>query len=216
MSQRGRPRSFDRDTALAAAMRVFWERGYENASLSELTAAMGINRPSLYAAFGDKAALFREATELYQRTMSLAGPALANAASARDAVETMLRAYADAYCNPDTPRGCLVVSAAASCPDRETELKAMLAANLHAVGEGIKRRLKQGVEAGEVPETTDIAALASYFEAVLQGLSIQSRTGASRQRLHRIVDCAMTVWDTLVPAAPTPPAIAARGRRQRD
>ncbi len=217
MSQRGRPRAFDRDTALQAAMRVFWERGYEQASLSELTAAMGINRPSLYAAFGDKAQLFREATALYQRTMNFTTPALARP-TARAAVEAMLRDNVDAYCDPTTPRGCLVVSVAAACPDYDSEMKTMLSSKLRTVGESVRQRLKQGVEAGELPADTDVGALAAYFETVLQGLSIQARTGASRQRLHRVVDCAMRVWDGLQAGQQEPasaPTLAPAPARRR-
>ncbi|WP_190286267.1 TetR/AcrR family transcriptional regulator [Cupriavidus cauae] len=217
MSQRGRPRAFDRDTALQAAMRVFWERGYEQASLSELTAAMGINRPSLYAAFGDKAQLFREATALYQRTMNFTTPALARP-TARAAVEAMLRDNVDAYCDPTTPRGCLVVSVAAACPDDDSEMKTMLSSKLRTVGESVRQRLKQGVEAGELPADTDVGALAAYFETVLQGLSIQARTGASRQRLHRVVDCAMRVWDGLQAGQQEPasaPTLAPAPARRR-
>ncbi|ESJ25069.1 TetR family transcriptional regulator [Cupriavidus sp. HPC(L)] len=216
MSQRGRPRAFDRDTALQAAMRVFWERGYEQASLSELTAAMGINRPSLYAAFGDKAQLFQEAMALYQRTMNFTTPALARPA-ARAAIEAMLRDNVDAYCDPTTPRGCLVVSIAAACPDDDSEMKTMLSSKLRTVGESVRQRLKQGVEAGELPADTDIGALAAYFETVLQGLSIQARTGASRQRLHRVVDCAMRVWDSLqgVDEPATAPAVVPASARRR-
>lgn len=199
-------------------MRVFWERGYEQASLSELTAAMGINRPSLYAAFGDKAQLFREATALYQRTMNFTTPALARP-TARAAVEAMLRDNVDAYCDPTTPRGCLVVSVAASCPDEDSEMKTMLSSKLRTVGESVRQRLKQGVEAGELPADTDVGALAAYFETVLQGLSIQARTGASRQRLHRVVDCAMRVWDGLQAldervTAPSPARAPATARRR--
>ncbi|GAB3841743.1 hypothetical protein GCM10029963_13540 [Micromonospora andamanensis] len=114
MATRGRPRTFDRQVALRRAMEVFWRRGYQGASMTELTAAMGIASPSLYAAFGSKEALFREAVELYNSTEG-AGPraALDGGVTARAAIEAMLRHQAYAYVDPANPSGCLVVLAGA-------------------------------------------------------------------------------------------------------
>jgi AcrR family transcriptional regulator len=114
MSVRGRPRGFDRSEALRKAMIVFWERGYEGASLESLTAAMGISRPSLYAAFGCKEMLFREAVELYEKAEgSVTDRALDNATSARAAIEAMLRCNIDTYADPRTPAGCMIVLSSA-------------------------------------------------------------------------------------------------------
>ncbi|MDH5824687.1 TetR/AcrR family transcriptional regulator [Luteimonas sp. RD2P54] len=197
MSPRGRPRGFDRDAALRAAVHVFWERGYEGASIAELCAAMGINRPSLYAAFGDKEALFAEAVARYEGEENATARALREQPTARAAVEAMLRDNADAYCDPATPRGCLVVTSAVGCAPERAAVRARLAASQRAVSEALSRRLRRAVETGELPAGVDVAALAGYYDALLQGLSLQARAGASRRRLQRIVDHAMHAWDAV-------------------
>jgi AcrR family transcriptional regulator len=198
MNARGRPRGFDRDAALRAAMLVFWHRGYEGASLGALTEAMGINKPSLYAAFGDKEALFREAIALYEKEENATARAMREKPTARAAVESMLRDNADAYCSADTPRGCMVVLSAASCAPEHESVRSQLASSQRMVFEALRRRLKRAVNDGELPADTDVPSLAAYCETVLQGLSLQAHAGATRARLHRIVDYAMAAWDAMV------------------
>lgn len=199
MAARGRPRSFDRTEALRRAMTVFWQRGYEGASLSDLTAAMGINSPSLYATFGSKAALFREAVELYDRTEGeITYRALHEEATARGAVEAMLRGNAIAYCEPEKPRGCMIVLAATNCTLENDAIRAFLAASRRETQAQLRRRLDRGVADGDLPHGTDTASLAAFYSAVLWGLSIEARDGASRERLEAIVDHAMAGWDALV------------------
>ncbi|MBF6482277.1 TetR/AcrR family transcriptional regulator, partial [Nocardia cyriacigeorgica] len=127
MAERGRPRAFDRDVALRRAMEVFWEHGYEGASMTDLTSAMGINSPSLYAAFGGKEALFREAIELYGRTEGgLTARALREEPTARAAIEAMLRDNAVAYTAPDKPHGCMVVLAGSTYTTRTESVREFL------------------------------------------------------------------------------------------
>ncbi|HEX6977656.1 MAG TPA: TetR/AcrR family transcriptional regulator [Alphaproteobacteria bacterium] len=198
MAERGRPRKFDRAAALRRAMEVFWERGYEGTSLSDLTTAMGINPPSLYAAFGCKEALFREAVALYEATEgSATESALRDAPTAREAVAAMLRDNVNAYACPGKPPGCMIVLAATLGAPENKGVCNYLAECRRKVQDALQRRLERGVIEGDVPAGTDTAALAAFYTTVLQGLSIQARDGAPRARLQAIVDCAMAAWDQL-------------------
>ncbi|MFJ4710704.1 TetR/AcrR family transcriptional regulator [Streptomyces sp. NPDC088785] len=191
--QRGRPRSFDRETALEKAVHAFWEHGYEATSVSDLTREMGIGAPSLYAAFGDKRTLFEEVVRVYGTTHG-AGPgrALAEEPTARGAVERLLREAAGAFTDPALPPGCLLVHAATNCttPEVEHALRARREAGVGALAD----RLRQGVAAGELPGDTDTTALARCVAAVFQGMSQQARDGASRTELEAVAALAMAVW----------------------
>ncbi|WP_437733932.1 TetR/AcrR family transcriptional regulator [Sorangium sp. So ce1335] len=198
MVGRGRPRSFDRAAALRRAMEVFWERGYEGTSLSDLTAAMGINSPSLYAAFGCKEALFREAVALYTEVEGAAtNRAMREQPTARAAVEAMLRGNAEAYVCPGRPSGCMIVLAATLGTPESEAVRSFLAEVRRGAQDELQRRLDRGVAEGDVPAGTDTAALAAFYTTVLNGLSLQARDGASREALQAIVDCAMAAWDVL-------------------
>ncbi|WP_438006816.1 TetR/AcrR family transcriptional regulator [Sorangium sp. So ce321] len=198
MAGRGRPRSFDRAAALRRAMEVFWERGYEGTSLSDLTAAMGINSPSLYAAFGCKESLFREAVSLYNEVEGAAvARAMREEPTARRAVEAMLRGNAEAYVSPGKPSGCMIVLAATLGTQESEAVRSHLAEVRRGALVELQRRLERGVVEGDLPAGTDTAALAAFYTTVLQGLSIQARDGASREALLAVVDCAMAAWDAL-------------------
>ncbi|WP_164018601.1 TetR/AcrR family transcriptional regulator [Pyxidicoccus trucidator] len=199
MTTRGRPRHFDRDAALRQAMQVFWERGYEGASLSDLTEAMGIKAPSLYAAFGCKEALFREAVELYDSVEGGAtNRALQEAPTARAAVEAMLRDNVKEYVSPSKPSGCMIVLAAVAGTAENQGVREFLAELRRGSTTAIQRRLDRGRAEGELPAGTDTSAMAGFYATVLQGLSIQARDGASLETMAAIVDCAMAAWDALV------------------
>ncbi|WP_431954591.1 TetR/AcrR family transcriptional regulator [Nocardia lijiangensis] len=195
MAERGRPRAFDRSVALRRAMEVFWEHGYEGASMGDLTAAMGINSPSLYAAFGGKEALFREAIELYGRTDGgYTDRALREEPTARAAIEAMLRDNAAAYTAGDKPHGCMVVLAGATYTTRNTGVRDFLAEKRRENTEDIHARLRRGVAEGDLPAQIDTVALAAFYTTVLYGLSIQARDGAALDELTRSIDCAMAAW----------------------
>ncbi|WP_432849608.1 TetR/AcrR family transcriptional regulator [Amycolatopsis sp. CA-161197] len=195
MSPRGRPRAFDREHALTQAMFVFWERGYEGTSLADLTGAMGINPPSLYAAFGGKEALFREAVERYGETYGSYTPrALREEPTAREAIEAMLRDNARTYVDPEHPTGCMVVLAATNCSPSNQGVCAYLKAQREEVRDLVRARLRRGIEAGELAETVDVEALGAYYATVLFGLSMQARDGVDLPGLTAIIDAAMLCW----------------------
>ncbi|MFI6438785.1 TetR/AcrR family transcriptional regulator [Streptomyces sp. NPDC050759] len=190
---RGRPRSFDRETALEKAILAFWEHGYEATSVSDLTRVMDIGAPSLYAAFGDKRSLFDEVVREYgQRYGSFGDRALAEEPTARAAVERTLREAAAEYTAPGRPHGCLVIHAATNCstPGVEESLRARRNANIAA----LESRIRAEIAAGELPAGTNAAALARHAGAVIQGMSQQARDGASREELEAVAEIAMAIW----------------------
>lgn len=188
-------------------MELFWMKGFDNTSMADLTSAMGLNPPSVYAAFGSKEALFREALDLYAHTEGCGiWEHVETAATVHDAISTLLRATAASYTRGPDPRGCMIVLAApqmeganpAVCDD----LKARRLNNLVV----LERRLERGVAEGELPPGTDCASIASYFACVQHGMSILARDGASRETLLAVAGCAMAGWDGLVsPKACTGP-----------
>lgn len=194
--KRGRPRAFDRDEALAAATRLFWERGYEATSVGDLTEAMGIRPGSLYAAFGDKKSLFREAVRAYGATPTGAflGRALAEESTARDAVARMLRDAAANYPGPDHPGGCLVISAATNISPQDAEVQTFLCGMRSDNIDAFEARLRTAEEAGELPAGTDARSLARYFAAVIQGMSQRARDGATAQELAATAELALAAW----------------------
>lgn len=199
MAERGRPRRFDREEALRKAMELFWRRGYDGASVADLTAAMGINSPSLYACFGSKEELFREAVTLYGETDgSLTTRALCETPTARGAVEAMLRDNAEAFIRPGRPTGCMVVLAAPTGSAQSDTVCEFLVERRRQARALLETRLLRGIRDGELPETADIGALTDFYSTVLHGLSIQARDGAGPATMRAVVDSAMMAWDALV------------------
>jgi AcrR family transcriptional regulator len=203
MAPRGRPRSFDRHKALASAMEVFWAQGYEGASMSDLTLAMGIASPSLYAAFGSKEELFRQAIELYNTSEGgeIWG-VVANAGTAFEAIEGFLMQSARVFTRSDKPAGCLVVLSALHATETSTTVRHELIAMRQQNVADLAARLKRGVAAGEISRHADVNAIAGYYVTVQQGMSIQARDGRSRQVLESIACAALAAWQPLVNAKP--------------
>lgn len=192
---KGRPRGFDRDQALESALMEFWRHGYEATSIATLTKAMGINPPSLYAAFGDKRQLFSAAVERYAETHGDYGSRALGQTTARGVIETMLRLAAAKYTDTTAhPPGCLVIDGATNTTEASQDVAAELRAYREATKQAIANRIAADVDAGTLPPKTDAPALATFYAAVIQGMSTQARDGASEQDLQRVVDIALAAW----------------------
>jgi AcrR family transcriptional regulator len=188
----GRPRSFDPDAALERAMHVFWAKGYEGASLSNLTRAMRINRPSLYAAFGNKEHLFGKVLDRYMDgPVAFFGKAL-TASKARDVVEEIFLGTARMADDPRTPAGCLMVQGALACGD--ASVRKEVAARRAAAEGALRRRLQRAKREGDLPKNADPAELAGYVMTVVRGLAVQSAGGASSDQLRRVAQIALRAW----------------------
>jgi AcrR family transcriptional regulator len=176
-------------------MNLFARRGYEGTSIFDLTSAMEITAPSLYAAFGCKEALFREAVELYQNTNGSGSPqSLVEKTTTYAAIETMLLNAVDAFTKPGNPRGCLVVLGATNCAAENEGVGDYLKDLRTASTEAIRKRLTEGVSKGELAANTDVRSLAAFYATILQGLSIQARDGVSRRTLKAVVKSALQSW----------------------
>lgn len=176
-------------------MELFWERGYEGTSVSELAHAMGVNPPSLYAAFGSKEQLFREAVALYISAEGGATDrALRDAPTAYAAVEGVLRFNADVYADPATPNGCLVIlGATVANPHNRPACEHLQRLRREQCAQ-LRERLRRGVIEGELPADTDVDGLAAYYMTVIMGLSLQARDGISRAAMDAVIENALATW----------------------
>ncbi len=189
-----RPREFDVDHAVDAALQVFWQKGYEGTSLTALTDALGINRPSLYAAFGSKEALFLRAVDRYVAGPAAPVSAAMEADAARDVAFRMMRFYADATGQPDRPRGCLLVQGALACGEESESVKQALTDRRHLGEAALVSRFERARRDGDLPKDARPADLARYVWTVCHGLAVQAAGGATREQLRRVVDIAMRAW----------------------
>ncbi|MES2067098.1 MAG: TetR/AcrR family transcriptional regulator [Pseudomonadota bacterium] len=193
---KGRPREFDLDEALAAALLVFWRNGYEAASMTELTSAMGITKPSLYAAFGNKEALFHKALDLYEREKLAYMKSALEAPTARGVAERLFRGALEIQMSTCDPKGCLGVISSATCGAEAEPIKAEVVKRRASSEAALIARFEQAQAAGELPEGMTPAALTRYLFAILQGLAIQGGSGATCEELSQLVETSMAVWPT--------------------
>jgi AcrR family transcriptional regulator len=190
----GRPREFDIEKALDSALRVFWRKGYEGASLPDLTRAMGINRPSLYAAFGNKESLFRKVLDRYvERPAAYVRKAL-NEPTARAVAERLLGGALDLLADPRNPRGCLMVQGALACGKAAESVRRELVSRRMAGEVEVRRRFERALTEGDLPADSDPADLARYVVTVVRGMAVQAAGGASREELRRVVEIALRAW----------------------
>jgi AcrR family transcriptional regulator len=190
----GRTRQFDAEEALARALEVFWTRGYEGATLPELTRAMGINRPSLYAAFGNKEQLFRKALDRYQTGPSSFLTEALSKPTARAVVEAIFSGFIRMQRDQDKARGCLIVCGALACGEEAESVRRELAQLRQAAVTALRERFERAVQEGDLAARTDCATLARYIATVLNGLAVQAASGATVKELRLVSVMAMKAW----------------------
>ncbi|MFM0047815.1 TetR/AcrR family transcriptional regulator [Paraburkholderia sediminicola] len=194
---KGRPRGFDRDAALNQALGIFWRRGYEPTTIAELCTEMGINPPSLYAAFGNKAQLFIEAARHYENVYwGEAWHRLEKDSDLRRGMKAFFRDAAKILTSQEAPSGCMVVLGAANVSKNAEEIQDALKELRDEAKQHFLHRLKTAVTAGDIPSGTDVKSLAATLNTVLEGMSVQARDGTSQVELERIAHTAMALLPT--------------------
>jgi AcrR family transcriptional regulator len=178
-------------------MRVFWAKGFAGASMSDLTAAMGIASPSLYAAFGSKEGLYREAIDHYVAIYSPSFWGVMELPTAREAVEALLRNAARVFADSGCPNGCMVMQTAGEAGDLSPDLADSLCRMRDSNAETLARRVQRGVEEGDVASGTDVRAVADFYATVHKGLSLSAKGGAGADELNSVVTSAMAAWAPL-------------------
>ncbi|NBD24877.1 TetR/AcrR family transcriptional regulator [Paenibacillus glycinis] len=191
----GRPRAFDIELALHHALELFWRKGYEGTSLSDLTEAMKINKSSFYATFESKERLFFKVLDYYFDGPSRETAAALTQPTARKVIETYLGAVADLTTNPINPPGCLTIRGAIACAEESEPVRQALTARRIDAEQALKLRLEQARSGGELPERADLAQLTRFIMTVAAGMSIQAANGANRDELEAVIATTVQVLD---------------------
>jgi len=191
---KGRPREFDTDKALDAALLLFWRHGYEGTSLAALTDAMGINMPSLYAAFGNKQTLFGKALDRYLQRPASYLPKALEEPTARQAAQKLFRGAIGMVMNRRHPDGCLLVQGALASGPEDESIRAELSRRRAAAEAAVRRRFQRAVAEKDLPSSIDPARLARYIITVIWGMSVQAAGGATRAQLKQVAGQAMQSW----------------------
>jgi AcrR family transcriptional regulator len=190
----GRPRCFNERAALEGALQVFWRKGYQGASLSDLTRAMGIHRPSLYATFGDKEALFRKVLDRYiEGPVGYVSDALRQP-TVDGVLDQVFRGFIDMNCDPRNPKGCLLVQGALACGQEAEPVKRELVARRTTGEAAFRRRFERAKKEGDLPPSVDPADLARFLVTVLHGMAVRSAGGSTRAELRKIAAMAKRCW----------------------
>jgi AcrR family transcriptional regulator len=191
---RGRPREFCVDAALAQALRVFWEKGYDGTSLNDLTEAMGITRPSLYAAFGNKESLFRKALDLYETEKLAYIRQAMDQPTARGVAEVMLRGSVDNVTSSNEPHGCMGVITSVACGPESQSVREEVVKRGEEAKKALIERFERAKEEGDLPPHVDTEGLMRVLIAMLQGISVQANQGATREELDKLVESGLALW----------------------
>lgn len=187
----GRPREFDAETALDQAMEVFWRHGYEGATIAQLTEAMGINPPSLYACFGNKEGLLKAALDRYTKLRGVWMDEVVAAPTARDVAERMLMGIAEKQTDPANPPGCLLVQGGIACGSGSENVPFELAARRAENEDQLRDRFVRAKAEGDLKDTSDPAALARYVSAVSVGMGVMASSGSDREALRQVASVAV-------------------------
>lgn len=191
---RGRPREFDPETALAAALEVFWRRGYESASMAELTEAMGITKPSLYACFGNKEALFRKALDLYERDKLCYIQTALEAPTAKAVADRLLHGALAIQTGGTDPRGCMGVISSVGGTTHAESIRDEVLARRASSDRAMVERFERAKAEGDLPAGVEPQALACYLFTVVQGMAVQAGAGVPAERLQQLVDTTLAMW----------------------
>jgi len=195
---RGRPRIYDQDTVLEAAMALFWERGFEGTSFDALIAAMGMSASSFYNAFGSKEELYRAAVNHYMtKTSAWFADILSGPGDTKAVMQQLLDASATQFTQPGLPAGCMISLAGTHLPPTLGSIKRAMRENRNGAEGAVRARLAAGIEEGDVPAGTDVRGLAAFFEAVFRGMAVGARDGKTTEELLTVGRHAMLAWPSI-------------------